>query len=267
MKLCKICDGKRYTLDEGGHSITDCPTCCPAQPQEAAEPVNEHAADSLTYALSASLARAGRKTALNSFYGSSADPLPTVAYVALDTGKLLKHSEGDQHNNLHIPLCRKDTAKVLLSMQKPAPDVPELETVGLVWKFSDAPWRYEEPFFRGVNQPRSETPDHRELVLRDNAAVIIAAKDARNKELHDLGHESFKIAVSWQERALAAEAKLAQIEAQKPVAWLCEKLDGDDRFSKVFCNPLSVERIVEVGVKVTPLFALPTPAADPKIND
>lgn len=55
-----------------------------------------------------------------------------------------------------------------------------------------------------------ETDSEGEYVLYSDAAAVIAAKDAEIEKLKDGGHESFKSAVGWQERAKAAEAELAQ---------------------------------------------------------
>lgn len=54
--------------------------------------------------------------------------------------------------------------------------------------------------------------DHGEYVLYSKVAKIIAAKDAEIEKLKDGGHESFKSAVGWQERAKAAEAELRDLK-------------------------------------------------------
>ncbi|MDP8251200.1 Lar family restriction alleviation protein [Pseudochrobactrum saccharolyticum] len=132
---------------------------------------------------------------------------------------------------------------------RPVPDVPEL----VRWKHCEYP-----------NQHKMiEHPDG-EYVLHSQAAEIIAAKDKEiellSQQCHDLNEEL----QGAYDRAEAAEAKLAQYEAQEPVAWLCEKLEGEDRFSKVVCNPLSVEHLAGLGGNATPLYASPAPAADLK---
>lgn len=95
---------------------------------------------------------------------------------------------------------------------------------------------------------------------------VIAAEQQKAQDAEELAFRMDRFAKKYlshmrnaEQRAEAAESKLAQYEAQEPVAWLCEKLDGDDRFSKVVCNLLSVEQLVELGGGVTPLYALPAP--------
>lgn len=95
------------------------------------------------------------------------------------------------------------------------PDVPELVRYGFEEKRYASDGFNEKVYF--VKKPNGE------YVFHSSAAAVIAAKDAEIQKLKDGGHESFKIAIGWQERALAAEAKLAQIEKQDYFAGLVEK--------------------------------------------
>lgn len=88
-----------------------------------------------------------------------------------------------------------------------------LVTVARVWKTKDAPWRIEEPFLRGVTQMKAcdDQFDHMELVARDQAAAVIAAKDAECDGYREYAAEKSN-------QVIAMQAELAQIKAQGAVA-------------------------------------------------
>lgn len=121
--------------------------------------------------------------------GMPCDPKQQTAVIK-HTIEALKY--GIEHGFIKSPFAVK------------VPDVPELVRYTIVTNIHG--WDHEECKYG-------------DYVLHSQVETVIAAKDAKIKEFHDGGHESFKIAIGWQERALAAEAKLAQIGAQEPMAW------------------------------------------------
>lgn len=157
--------------------------------------------------------------------------LVAMGAITADTGELIKRDDIEENNILHIPLCRKDRAAEIIAAKDKEIDrftVDECEFGHKYAKMTDHPHKDGRP----------QCPN----------CLSIGLTRARD-------------------RAEAAEAILAQYEAQEPVAWLCEKLNGDDRFSKVVYNPLSVEQLVELGGEVTPLYASPAPCPDLKAEN
>jgi len=69
----------------------------------------------------------------------------------------------------------------------PAATDTGLETVGYVWKMKDAPWRFEEPFFRSVDQCRASDKDfdHADLCRCSQAEELLAAERAEKERLAD----------------------------------------------------------------------------------
>ncbi|MEN5278122.1 hypothetical protein ABE527_14365 [Brucella sp. TWI432] len=77
---------------------------------------------------------------------------------------------------------------------RPAAPVDGLETKAYVWKTKDAEWRFEEPFFRSVDQWRASDDqfDHEDLCLKSKAEAIIAANDEAWKSTYDDFHEEYE---------------------------------------------------------------------------
>ncbi|MDP8249954.1 hypothetical protein [Pseudochrobactrum saccharolyticum] len=134
-----------------------------------------------------------------------------------------------------------------------APDVPELK-----WYTYDS-------------LPASMCIDNVELVLHSQAAEIIAAKDVEIAGIKDCVKGLFDDRAYNRERAEAAEAKLAQYEAQEPVVYTLifrksygvnaettfKKFEDAEKYA-IRCElPLS---------SIIPLYASPAPAADLKAD-
>ncbi|MBO1040461.1 hypothetical protein [Brucella pituitosa] len=76
------------------------------------------------------------------------------------------------------PQCSRSGTLTNEGTTRPAAPVEGLGTKAYVWKTKDAPWRFEEPFFRSVDQWRASDDqfDHEDLCLKSQAEAIIAAK-------------------------------------------------------------------------------------------
>ncbi|QYM72870.1 hypothetical protein K1X45_15795 [Pseudochrobactrum sp. Wa41.01b-1] len=92
-----------------------------------------------------------------------------------------------------------------------------------------------------------------EYVLHSEAAKIIAAKDARIKELETDVSAYILSAVDQDKRRKALEAELAQIKAQEPVAY---KVYGHIRPFFFRHEPLS-DFEINIGFTADPLYAAP----------
>ncbi|MDP8249590.1 hypothetical protein [Pseudochrobactrum saccharolyticum] len=125
------------------------------------------------------------------------------------------------------------------------PDVTELKRYRLHW--SDFDTAYME-----IDSIEGE------YVLYSQAAEIIAAIREEWSKAHNADQKAFLAAIK---RAEAAEAKLAQYEAQEPIGYLI----GDGHFTMS-------EKQAEIAKSCTtftviPLYASPTPAADLKAEN
>lgn len=150
------------------------------------------------------------------------------------------------------------------------PDVPELKR----FEFRQAEYLGGD---NTLETAEGEDADNGEYVLYTQAAEIIAAKDAEIDRLRQLftlqtdthaehvkglskRHEKEleiygKTAQGFRERAEAAEAKLAQYEAQEPVGYL---LGGKLVYG------YEGRSLNDLRSKGTPLYASPAPSADLK---
>lgn len=113
------------------------------------------------------------------------------------------------------------------------PDVPELV-------------RYRIWFDNNYNEIVDEDPEG-EYVRYHQAAAVIAAKDGRITDYKNLVD--------------ALHAKLAQYEAQEPVAWMHPEAGWTD-----VCK-VTVANHCKHGIEPLPLYASPAPAADLKAEN
>lgn len=150
--------------------------------------------------------------------------------------KALARLAGNRHSDGTSSLISMEDRTVLIDgfhdlmlNTRAVPDVPEMERYGFEVKRYATDGFHEKTYF--VKKPDGQ------YVFHSRAVAVIAAKDAEIKKQHDGGHESFKIAIGWQERALAAEAKLSQIEKQEPVThYIVSDFGGE--FDKVKMMPI-----------------------------
>lgn len=129
--------------------------------------------------------------------------LVVIGAIAADTGELIKKSDMDANNILHIPLCRKDEATNNIAAKDAR--IKELETDVLAYILS------------------AEDQDKRRKVLEVELARIIAVNSAEIEKLKEQ-NDKFK----WQvrdtcTRAEVAEAKLAKYEDQLPIGYITPK--------------------------------------------
>lgn len=148
-----------------------------------------------------------------------------------------------------------------------APDVPELVAVSYeVFYAPTREWRKTiEPEYYRKNGDLV-----RDLIDKSKAAEIIAAKDAEFvSKLKEKVHQDRKVLEevsidrwNWKERAEAAEAKLAQYEAQEPVGCATVYIYKGRR--NLVMNELGNNAAGTLPIGEHKLYASPVPAADLK---
>lgn len=154
------------------------------------------------------------------------------------------------------------------------PDVPELVTVGHLWEYAE--YHSDDSGYYGYVKiiteenpsthvsPASKIRHHRELVTRDQAAEIIAAKDKEierlklrhTDEMNDfilmgMARDEFK------NRAEAAEAKLAQYEEQEIVGYVTDRVKTRD-------GSHCLMSLNKAYPYINAVYTSPAPAADMK---
>ncbi len=132
-----------------------------------------------------------------------------------------------------------------------APDVPELVRYSAI------------ELVRSIDAGYDPLPsDDGDYVEFSQAAEIIAADRAEIKRLRSLNHYAHLEAVAIR-RAEAAEAKLAQYEAQEPIGFVSPSFFDSLNIKNAYSVAAFV--VMEKSIKYnTPLYASPAPAADLK---
>lgn len=170
-----------------------------------------------------------------------------IAILLLETWKQVDPDSSVALNDCSYQATFADMAKAIVDDQNTryVPDVPEL--VRYSADLLSAGWISGAVKLNG------------EFVRYDQAVAVIAderqaAIDARNLLQYEKEQQ-------WQERAEAAEAKLAQYEAQEPVAWMHPEAGWTD-----VCK-VTVATHCKHGIEPLPLYASPAPAADLKAEN
>lgn len=125
---------------------------------------------------------------------------------------------------------------------RPVPDVPELVRYAMSLSYAVV----------GGHSPKLEEVKDGALVLHSQAVAVIAEWRKRYHETHEL-------LLNVDEKLQTAETKLAQYEAQEPVAWMYVNDDGECEqieYGKSFDDP-----------HITNLYTSPAPCPDLKAEN